>query len=43
MDDLNNVHYKEEVEESKQKIKDVKQNKKESSFSLDSNKLLDKI
>ena len=43
LDDLNNVHYKEEVEEPKQKIKDVKPNKKESSFSLDSNKLLDKI
>ena len=43
LDDLNNVHYKEEVEEPKQKIKDVKSNKKESSFSLDSNKLLDKI
>ena len=43
MDDLNNVHYKEEVEEPKQNIKDVKPNKKESSFSLDSNKLLDKI
>ncbi len=43
MDDLNNVHYKEEIEEPKQKNKDVKPNKKESSFSLDSNKLLDKI
>ena len=43
LNDLNNVHYKEEVEEPKQKLKDVKPNKKESSFSLDSNKLLDKI
>ncbi|MEI7670131.1 MAG: hypothetical protein WCJ33_08620, partial [Pseudomonadota bacterium] len=43
LDDLNNVHYKEEIEEPKQKIKDVKPNKKESSFSLDSKKLLDKI
>ncbi len=40
---MNNVHYKEEIEEPKQKIKDVKPNKKETSFSLDSNKLLDKI
>ena len=40
---MNNVHYKEEVEEPKQKIKVIKLNKKESSFSLDSNKLLDKI
>ena len=32
LDDLNNVHYKEEVEEPKQKIKDVKPNKKESKF-----------
>jgi len=43
LDDLNNVHYKEEVEEPKQKIKDVKPNKKESSVSLDSHSLLDKI
>ena len=45
MDDLNNVNYTEVIPETKKQIKeDVKQIiKPTSSFSLDSNKLLDKI
>ena len=44
LDDLNNVNYNEVIPETKKQLKeDVKQNKKTSSFSLDSHSLLDKV